>query len=161
MPIHSQSRFRRVTFPVALILTAPLWLTWTAVYSLVRLCHVVFLYAVVWTYWIGRARQRVLFVYSDSPHWKTHVEASILPRLPANAVVLNWSQRMSWQTFSLPVLLFRCFAGEREFNPIGLVFERFKVAKPYRFWRAFRDANHGRPEALQGLEREFLTDVSR
>jgi len=144
----------------AVVLTAPLWLAWVAVYLLARLSQVVVLYALAWTYWIGWARRRVLFVYSDSPLWKAYVETNILPRLPANAVVLNWSQRKSWQVFSLSVTLFRCFAGEREFNPIGLVFERFKVVERYRFWQALRDARQGRLETLQTLEARFLADVA-
>ena len=28
--------------------------------------------------------------------------------------------------------------------------------KRYRFWRAFREAKHGRPDALRLIEREFL-----
>jgi hypothetical protein len=70
--------------------------------------------------------------------------------------VLNWSERAQWPTWNLPVMLFRCFAGEQEFNPIGLVFERFDVVEPYRFWQRFRDAKHGRSEALELVETRFL-----
>jgi hypothetical protein len=123
------------------VLTAPLWLAAVLVVVFARLTKVVVLYALVWFWWIGWARQRVLFVYSDSPHWKEHVEANILPRLPASTVVLNWSHRARWSTFSLSVVLFRCFAGEQEFNPIGLVFKRGDVVERYRFWQPFRDAS--------------------
>jgi hypothetical protein len=110
------------------------------------------LYALVWARWIGRAPCRVLFVYSDSPHWKDHIEQQVLPRLPANAVVLNWSRRQQWPRFSLPVLLFRTFAGYREFNPIALVFARFAFVQRFRFWQPFRDARHGKVEPLRRLE---------
>jgi hypothetical protein len=43
---------------------------------------------------------------------------------------------------------------------IGLVFERFSVVKRYRFWQAFRDAKHGRPQALQLVERRFLEHLA-
>jgi hypothetical protein len=76
----------------------------------------------------------------------------ILPRLPENSVVLNWSNHGQWPRFSVPVLLFRAFAGSREFNPIALVFERFSLVARYRFWQPFRDLKHGRPEALRMLE---------
>ena len=147
---------RRAKLLAVVVLTAPWWLAWLAVAVLARLIHVVVLYGLLWAWWIGWARQRVLFVYSDSPHWKKYIEANILPNLPANTVVLNWSERASWPKFSLSVRLFRCFAGEREFNPIGLVFERFDVVERYRFWQPFRDMKHGRSEALHLLETQFL-----
>jgi hypothetical protein len=150
------SRVRQALLLAVVVLTAPLWLAALLVIVLGRLVQVVALYALVWLWWIGRARRRVLFVYSESPNWKEHVEVNILPKLPANTVVLNWSNRLQWPKFSLPVMLFRCFAGEREFNPIGLVFERFDVVERYRFWQPFRDAKHGRLVALQHVETEFL-----
>jgi hypothetical protein len=125
-----------------------------------RFVRVVALYALVWFWWIGLARRRVLCVYSDSPNWKEYLEANILPKLPANAVVLNWSRRAQWPAFSLSVLLFKCFAGEREFNPIGLVFERFDLVALYRFWRPFREAKHERTEALELVGTKVLKHVA-
>src|SRR5512138_945799 len=119
------------------VLTSPLWLAAVVIVLLARLFQVVVLYALVWTWWIGRAPRRALFVYSDSPNWKEYVEANILPKLPVNSVILNWSHRASWPKIDLSVLLFRSFAGDREFNPIGLVFERFDVVERYRFWQPF------------------------
>jgi hypothetical protein len=91
-------------------------------------------------------------VCSDSPNWKEHIEQQILPRLPQNAVVLNWSRRTQWPRFSLGVRLFRAFAGNREFNPIALVFGRFRLVERFRFWQPFRDAKHGKDESLRVLE---------
>jgi hypothetical protein len=150
--IHSSSKIRATILLTVVVLTAPLWLALVLTVLLARLFQVVALYALVWAWWIGRARRRVLFVYSDSPNWKEHIESNILPKLPPNTVVLNWSHRRSWPKFNLSVILFRCFAGEREFNPIALVFERFDRVERYRFWQPFRDAKHGGPEALQMLE---------
>ena len=156
---HAASRAKDVALLTTVVVTAPLWLPLIAglvvLVVVVRAVQVASLYAVVWTFWIGCAPRRVLFVYSDSPNWKEHVETRILPGLPANAVVLNWSGRARWR-LSLPVLLFRCFAGQREFNPIGLVFERLSPVERYRFWQPFRDARHGRREALELLEARFL-----
>jgi hypothetical protein len=150
------SRVRHAFLLAVVVLTAPLWLVALFVIVLGRFVQVVALYALVWLWWIGRAQRRVLFVYSDSPNWKEYIEANIVPKLPANTVVLNWSNRARWPSVSLPAMLFRCFAGEREFNPIGLVFERFDVVGVYRFWQPFRDAKHGRLEALQLVETRFL-----
>jgi hypothetical protein len=58
------------------------------------------------------------------------------------------------------VWLFRAFAGRREFNPIGLVFERFDLVVRYRFWQSFRDMKHGRPETLRTLEQKFFADLA-
>jgi len=150
------SKVQRAFLLAVVVLTSPLWLAVFVVLGVGRLVQVVVLYALVWLWWMGRARRRVLFVYSDSPTWKGHIEANILPKLPANTVVLNWSNRARWAKFSLPVMLFRCFAGAYEFNPIGLVFERFDVVDRYRFWQPFRDAKHGRLESLQRVEAELL-----
>lgn len=122
-----------------LVVAAPLLLSVVAAYAV----WIGALYLVVWSWWIGRAPRRVLFVYSDSPNWKGHIEQRVLPRLPQNAVVLNWSRRTQWPRFSLAVLLFRAFSGDREFNPIALVFARFRFVERFRFWQPFRDAKHG------------------
>ena len=147
---------RRAIPATIVILTSPLWLPLLLIVVVGMLIRVATLYAIVWLWWIGRAQRRVLFVYSDSPHWKQHVETNILPKLPRDSVILNWSERARWRGFSLPVLLFHCFAGRKEFNPIGLVFGRFAMVERYRFWRPFQDAKHGNFAALQQVEAAFL-----
>jgi hypothetical protein len=98
-----------------------------------------FLYSVtlsllVWVCWLTRGRD-VLFVYSDSPHWREYVEAEILPRIKNRAVVLNWSERRKWlRRWSLAPMLFRNFGGYREFNPIGFHFRFLHAPRAYRFW---------------------------
>jgi hypothetical protein len=131
-----------------------------ALAALVRAVRKTTLYAVVWFCWIGRAPRRVLFVYSNSPNWKEYIEREILPRLPANTVLLNWSERARWPRLSVPVRLFRCFTGREEFNPIGLVFGRFKFVERYRFWKPFREMKHGRSESLRQLEKRLFEHVA-
>jgi hypothetical protein len=160
MRTKSNSRLRRTLVAVLLVATTPLWLALTAVAILAHVVRQAALYAIVWLWWIGLAPRRVLFVYSDSPNWKEHIEHAILPRLPANSVVLNWSQRSEWPRVGVSVWLFRAFAGRREFNPIGLVFERFDLVVRYRFWQSFRDMKHGRPETLRTLEQKFFADLA-
>ena len=69
--------------------------------------------------------------------------------------VLVWLWWIGPRQLKLSSFLFRRFAGNYEFNPIAVVFERFRLAKAYRFWQPFRDLKHGNPEALRNLEEEF------
>jgi hypothetical protein len=153
---RSAIRSQRALIIIALVVSAPLWIPLAGAMLLLEWLKAAALYVLAWTWWIGRARRRVLFVYSDSPNWKEYVEANILPKLPEDAAVLNWSHRASWPRFNISVMLFRRFAGEREFNPIGLVFERFRLVGRYRFWQPFRDAKHGHPTSLHLMEHQFL-----
>jgi hypothetical protein len=109
--------------------------------------------------WAPRGR-RVLFVYSDSPVWGEYIRARMLPRLPANAVVLNWSERSTWRTASLAVWAFRHYGGRREFNPLGLLIPTVGKVRIYRFWRPFREFKHGKPESLVALEARFFDDLA-
>ena len=160
MPDAAMSRPRHWALVVAVVLTLPIWGAFVVLVTALRGLAVLSTYLGVWLFWIGSARRRALFVYSDCPHWKDHVEARILPRLPSQTVVLNWSRRAEWPRLSFEVLLFRMFAGDREFNPIGLVLERFNAVESYRFWQPFRDAKHGRTEGLAELEARFLEHVT-
>lgn len=105
------------------------------------------LYLLVWTLWLPRGKD-VLFVCSDSPIWGEHMASEILPLVQKRAVVLNWSQRKSWRKWSLPVRIFYHFGGDREFNPLVVLFRPARRAKVFRFWRAFKDWKHGRTEAV-------------
>jgi hypothetical protein len=79
--------------------------------------------------------QRVLFVYSNSPNWQDYCEREILPALPENAVVLNWSERLKWPRRSFATRLFRGYSGDKQFNPIGIVFRPFRRRSIFRFWQ--------------------------
>jgi hypothetical protein len=100
----------------------------------------------------GRARRAIL-VYSDSPHWKRHIETNWLPYLRERAVVLNWSERSSWEgSHRLEAAVFRHYAGTREFNPVAIVLSGWRPAEVIRFWQPFRDFRHGRPGPLRQAE---------
>lgn len=111
----------------------------------------------VWCWWCPRGRD-VLFVYSDSPHWRDYILQQILPCLGERAVVLNWSERKRWQ-LSLARIAFWHFGGHREFNPLGVVFRPFGRTRTFRFRQAFRDCNHGHPEPLHLMEAEFFNSI--
>ena len=110
------------------------------------------LHLAIWTWWYLRGRD-ILFVYSDSPIWREHVEQHILPYLGERAVVLNWSHRKRWR-ISIARLAFHYFGGSREFNPLAVVFRPMRRTRTFRFWQPFRDFKHGRPEALRKLEHD-------
>lgn len=96
-----------------------------------------------------------LLVYSDSPHWKDYFEGTVLPRCGDRLIVLNWSQRAQW-THSLEVLVFRQWAGEKDFNPIAILLRRHERPLVLRFRPAFRELKRGRPEPLRTLEEALL-----
>ena len=112
------------------------------------------LLSVVWLTWCPR-RRYALVVYSSSPIWQEYFETQVISQLGERAVVLNWSERKRW-TLSLPVILFRVFAGTRDFNPIAIVFEPLLWPRSFRFYKAFRSFKHGRPEDVERLRLEFF-----
>ena len=105
--------------------------------------------------WLTWKKQRVLFVYSDSPIWKDYIEKEILPYIQDSAVILNWSERRNWKT-SLAGLAFRYFGGYRNFNPMAIVFRPFHLVKTYRFYEAFKDFKHGKPGKVEEIKRELF-----
>jgi hypothetical protein len=127
-------------FPV-LIVAVLLYFLWGAT-----------LYLAIWLTW---RKQFVVFVYSNSPTWKDFIETDLLPSIRDRAVILNWSERRNWRN-TLAVLAFRYFGGYRNFNPLGLVVPRFRRAKTYRFFEAFKEFKHGNPEKVEKIKQEFL-----
>lgn len=102
----------------------------------------------------------ILFVYSNSPNWQTHVEERILPMIEPHAVVLNWSERKRLKVEApLEFNAFRLWAGDREFNPIAIVVPERGRARRIRFWQPFRDLKHGKPGALQAAEERLRRAV--
>jgi hypothetical protein len=67
------------------------------------------------------------------------------------------SERQIWQRERRPeVALFRAFAGDREFNPLGIVIpKKGRAARVVRFWRAFREYKHGKDRLLRAAEAEL------
>lgn len=133
--------FLTITLAPILIVVLFLYLLWGAI-----------LYLVIWLTW---TKPRILFVYSDSPTWKDYIEREILPFLQDRAVTLNWSERRHWKN-SLAVLAFRYFGGNRNFNPIGMVFHPFRFVKIYRFFEAFKDFKHGDAKKVEAMKRELF-----
>jgi hypothetical protein len=60
---------------------------------------------------------------------------------------------------SLPVALFRLFAGTREFNPLAIVFRPFAWPRQFRFYGPFQAFKHGRAGEVEDLRRRFLDEL--
>jgi hypothetical protein len=105
--------------------------------------------------------RRILLVYSRSPVWQEYVEKNWLPRLADHAMVLNWSDRASWKgRRSFAVWVFRHWAPSEDFNPMAIVFPRFRPAKRIGFYYAFRDWKHGKEEVLKHAEKQLFAYVA-
>jgi hypothetical protein len=130
---------------------------WVVVYLMLYGLYWICLRVAIWGWWCSRGRD-VLLVYSDSPIWREYVEQNMLPRFSKRAIVMNWSERRRWR-FSLGWMAFHHFGGNREFNPMAVVFRPFRRTRTFRFWTAFRAMKAGRPAALAAKERELLDYV--
>jgi len=155
-----RERSRSTWFGLALLLVlSPLLFPLIAVVAVAWIAGAVALHLLTLLLWLPVGR-RVLFVYSNSPVWKTHIETEILPRLPSTAAVLNWSERSHWSSWSLPVLLFRFYGGYRQYNPLAIVVRPWRGPKLFRFWRAFRDVKHGKDGSLRSVEAALFRELS-
>ncbi len=46
---------------------------------------------------------------------------------------------------------FRSFAGDREFNPMVMVFRPLRLVKHFRFWEPFKRLKHGDPNGVDNM----------
>ena len=124
-----------------------------------------------------------ILVYSNGPHWQRYIEDNWLPRFGHRFVILNWSERSTWQRdHALESKIFRRFAGAREFNPIAIILNEVGAhaiwhtwiravrsgdiigifapgvadAHVIRFWQPFKDLKHGKDRRLRAAEAELL-----
>ena len=90
---------------------------------------------------------------------ENRIRDSWLPRFGQQAVLLNWSERAHWPR-SLEVRLFKHFvAAQQNFNPAVLVLRGAERPLVFRFFYAFQQAKHGRPQYLAQLEAELFAHV--
>lgn len=97
----------------------------------------------------------LLLVYSNSPHWKEYIEEHWIPRWGHRAVVLNWSERSTWDPKhpGPEVALFREFTTSFEYNPVAIVVGPMgREATTVEFWKAFREFKHDKPARLRAAE---------
>lgn len=108
--------------------------------------------------WPGK---RGILVYSNSPNWQQYIEQHWLPRIGTQFVLLNWSDRSRWAVdVPFEARVFRRFAGDREFNPLAIVFlplaPRANDTVVIRFFQAFQDFKHGKDFLLHAREAELF-----
>ena len=152
---RNSSRITRLLPFLLLLVFSPLIVAVLAIWLMTALI----LYILVWTLWCPRGKD-ILFVYSDSPVWHDYLEQQILPQIKARSVVLNWSDRRHWlRRLSLPSMVFRFFGGSREFNPLAVHFPPLRRHRTFRFWQAFKDRKHSRPDTLKRIEDDFFDHI--
>jgi hypothetical protein len=86
--------------------------------------------------------------------------SEMLPLVESRTVVLNWSERGTWKRWSLRVLAFRFFSGQKAFNPLIVVFRPFRLAQKFRFWPAFREWKQGNKQAVEKLKLEIANTLA-
>jgi hypothetical protein len=131
--------------------------------------------------WPGK---RGILVYSNSPNWGQYIEQNWLPRIGSRFVLLNWSERARWAVERpFEARVFRTFGGDRNFNPLAIIFlervpgatvrawlssirkrDLLGVLAPdrhntavIRFFQAFRDFKHGKDQLLRTKEAELFS----
>ena len=114
------------------------------------------LYLLIWLVWLPRGKD-VLYVSSDSPIWQEYMAEHVLPLVHHRAVILNWSEREKWSSWSFSVRVFRAFGGSREFNPMVVVFRPLQRARHFRFLKAFKAWKTGDPRQVEQLRRELVS----
>jgi hypothetical protein len=149
-------RLKSIAVLALVALFLPLILVYAACYFVGR-----FVWGAILRVWFWRAHvvhgRRILFVYSESPNWQTYIEQNILPRIRDRAVILNWSERRHWSSTSpWEARFFRRFSGDREFNPLALVFCTDGRVRPVPFHQPFLDFKHGKDLPLREAETELF-----
>jgi hypothetical protein len=104
----------------------------------------------------------ILFVYSESPNWQEYIEENIIPKLQPNVVTLNWSSRSEWKDNEpLEAKVLNHWGGDREFNPLAVVFPKKGKVETIRFFKAFKDYKHGNNKLLKQHEDKLFQLVAQ
>ena len=151
-----QSVTQRVKNAALVVMILPLVLPLAIIAITLHLLYRVVLYLLVWSLWLPKGKD-ILLVFSDSPIWHEYMTTEVLPVVQDRAVVLNWSERKTWDRWSLAVAVFRHFGGVREFNPMILLFRPFHAARAFRFWEAFKAWKRGYGGHVDRLRQDLLS----
>jgi hypothetical protein len=137
-----------------LIVTAPLWVPMLLLFGAYRLL----LNLLVWTLWVPRGKD-VLYMSSDSPIWHDTMEQTVWPLVAERAVRINYSERNAWPALSLASRVARQYVGEKECNPLVIVFRPLRTRRIFRFFKAFRAYKAGDPRKFNSVVDALVTEL--
>ena len=156
MTKQKQRFSRRLGNALLVIILLPVILPLALLAVALYVPHRLALYMLVWLLWLPRGKN-ILIVYSESPIWHEYMVTQVLPLVQEHAIVLNWTERSKWPWWSFRVHVFHWFAGDREFNPLVVLFRPFRRARVFRFWSAFKEWKRGDKEPVERLRQELLS----
>jgi hypothetical protein len=156
MTKQKQRFCRTIANRLLLLILLPIFLPLALLALVLYVSHRLALYMLVWVLWLPRGKN-VLLVYSDSPIWHEYMLTQVMPLVREHAIVLNLSERSKWPWWSFRVHVFHWFAGDREFNPLVVLFRPFRRARVFRFWSAFKERKRGDEQAVDRLRQELLS----
>lgn len=99
-----------------------------------------------------------ILVYSDSPNWKPYIEERWLPVVGSRLLILNWSERRTWDP-TPEIRLFHAFTGDENFNPVAILLTR-RHPLVFEFHSAFKNAKHGNTEGVEMLQRQLFDELN-
>jgi hypothetical protein len=158
MARDKQSLTHRIAAAALIVVLLPIIIPFAAVVLVLYWLHRMALYGLIWLLWLPRGKD-VLLVYSDSPIWHDYMTTQVIPLVQDRAVILNWSERHKWSTWSFSVHVFRSFGGNNEFCPMVGVFQPFRRARLFRFWSPFKELKRGDKEPVTRLRLELLQSL--
>jgi hypothetical protein len=106
----------------------------------------------------------LVLAYSNSPNWQQYIEIEILPKLHPHSWIVNWSARSQWRWWTKPleVRIFQHWTGAnclfwsgKEYVPVAITFIPWWRPRVFRFWKAFKDFKHGKPDKLKHIEEKL------
>ena len=155
MSREPESTGRKVARFALIALLLPIILPLAIVGLVLHFLNKVVVYLLVWVWWLPKGKD-VLYVSSDSPIWKEYMETEVFPLVAERAIVLSWSARSKWPTWSFAVRVFRTFGRGHDFNPMVVLFRPFRRARIFRFLPAFLERKHGNSTSVEQLRRDLM-----
>ena len=101
----------------------------------------------------------VLFAYTRSEHWAPYIETQILPGLGKAVLSIDRSQEAWKRAYPLEAATLKAWAGDAADNPIALVIHNPVRVSVFRFYDAFLQNKHGKPQDLESLVQALLETV--